>query len=110
MELGGGFWLAFIAGAIGLAIAGFCSSSCSRRLDALGLPRRVPLLRGVLILFGWIYDKRDKRRRESLEAEMAPVRTCAQTSDPGTSRARRGATKTGKPAGVIAGSSRLESC
>ena len=73
MELGGKFWLLFIAGAIGLALAGFAFflllEGAWARWGFLG---GCLFFAGILILCGWIYDKRDKRRRESLEAEMAP--------------------------------------
>lgn len=73
MELGGKFWLAFIAGAIGLTIAGFLFflliGNAWARWGFLG---GCLFLAAILILFGWIYDKRDKRRRESLGAEMTP--------------------------------------
>lgn len=73
MELGGKFWLTFIAGAIGLAIAGLLFflllGNAWARWGFLG---GCLFLAAILILFGWIYDKRDRRRRESLEAETAP--------------------------------------
>jgi phosphoglycerol transferase MdoB-like AlkP superfamily enzyme len=72
MELGGKFWLTFIAGAIGFAIAGFAFflllEGAWTRWGFLGM---CLFFSAILLLFGWIYDKRDKRRREALEAEMA---------------------------------------
>ena len=65
MELGGRFWLAFIAGAIGLAIAGFLFflllEGAWMRWGFLGM---CLFFSAILLLFGWIVDKRAKRRRE----------------------------------------------
>lgn len=75
MELGGKFWLAFIAGAIGVAIAGFVFflvlEGAWMRWGFLG---GFLFFAGILLLFGWLFDKRDKQRRaESLDgARMAP--------------------------------------
>ena len=75
MELGGKFWLMFIAGAIGVAIAGFAFflilEGAWARWGFLGM---CLFIAGVLLLFGWLVDKRDKRQREeSLEAaRLAP--------------------------------------
>ena len=75
MELGGKFWLTFIAGAIGVAIAGFVFflvlEGAWMRWGFLG---GCLFFAGILLLFGWLFDKREKaRREESLDAaRMTP--------------------------------------
>lgn len=70
MELGGKFWLTFIAGAIGLTIAGFVFFLVLEGAWARwGFFGGFLFLAGILLLFGVLFDKREKRRREaSLEA------------------------------------------
>jgi uncharacterized membrane protein YfcA len=75
MELGGKFWLLLIGGAIAAGIAGIVLflllEGAWARWGFLGM---CLFFAGVLLLFGWIVDKREKRRREeSLEgARLAP--------------------------------------
>lgn len=71
MELGGRFWLLFIAGAIGCAIAGFAFflllEGAWTRWGFLGMSL---FFAAILLLFGWIYDRRDKRKRAELTEAM----------------------------------------
>jgi uncharacterized membrane protein YfcA len=75
MELGGKFWLLLIGGAIAAGIAGIVlflvMEAAWMRWGFLGM---CLFFAGILLLSGWIYDKREKRRREeSLEpARLAP--------------------------------------
>ena len=75
MELGGKFWLMFIAGAIAAAIAGFVFflvlEGAWVRWGFLGM---CLFFAAILLLFGWLYDRRAKRRRdEALDmARTAP--------------------------------------
>jgi membrane protein implicated in regulation of membrane protease activity len=65
--LGGKFWLTFIGGAIACTIAGvllfLLIGSAWARWGFLGM---FLLLSAILLAFGWIVDRRDKSRRESL--------------------------------------------
>ena len=71
MELGGKFWLMFIAGAVGVAIAGFAFflilEGAWARWGFLGM---CLFFSAILLLFGWIFDRREKRKREELQEAM----------------------------------------
>jgi hypothetical protein len=74
MELGGKFWLGFVAAAVGAAIVGIIfflvMEAAWMRWGFLGM---CLFFSAVLILFGWLYDRRDKRRREEAMEAMSSV-------------------------------------
>ncbi len=71
MELGGKFWLAFVGGAIACAIGGvilfLVLEEAALRWGFLGM---FLFLTAALLAFGWIFDRREKRKRQELAEEM----------------------------------------
>ena len=68
MELGGKFWLAFIGGAIAFAFAGvllfLLFDAAWARWGFLGT---FLILAAGMLLFGWIFDRRQAKRRASYD-------------------------------------------
>jgi membrane protein implicated in regulation of membrane protease activity len=70
MELGGKFWLMLIGGAIAAGIAGIVfflvMEAAWMRWGFLG---GFLFFAAILLLFGWLFDRRERQRREeSLDA------------------------------------------
>ena len=74
MELGGKFWLAAIGGAIAFGIAGLLLflviDAAWARWGFLGMFLFLSLL---MLLFGWIFDRRQAKRRASYEDALEEV-------------------------------------
>jgi membrane protein implicated in regulation of membrane protease activity len=67
MDLGGGFWLKFIGAAIGCAIAAVLVLLLVGAAWARwGFFVMFLLLGAVLLGIGWIFDRRERKRRDSL--------------------------------------------
>ena len=69
MELGGKFWLLFIGGAIACVFAGLLLflviGSAWARWGFLGM---FIALSAVLLAIGWIFDRKEKRRYDTLSS------------------------------------------
>jgi membrane protein implicated in regulation of membrane protease activity len=66
--LGARFWLAIIGGAIGCAIAAIIVLVfLGRAWERWGFFGMFLLLSAILLGFGWIVDRREKKRREGLD-------------------------------------------
>ena len=67
MELGGKFWLLFIGGAIACVVAGLVLflviGSAWARWGFLGM---FIALSAIMLAIGWVFDRREKRRYDSL--------------------------------------------
>ena len=67
MELGGRFWLGVLAISIGVAVAAYLIFALiGRAWYAWGLFGALLFIGAVLICIGWIFDRRDARRRADL--------------------------------------------
>jgi hypothetical protein len=66
VELGARFWLGVLALAIGIAIAAYLIFALiGRAWYAWGLFGMLLFVGAILVGVGWLYDRRDARRRSS---------------------------------------------
>jgi hypothetical protein len=69
MELGGRFWLWVIGIALAVGIGGFLVFALiGWAWYSWGLFGMFLLFGGIAVVFGWIYDKREARRRDEYAA------------------------------------------
>jgi bacteriorhodopsin len=69
MKLGGKFWIVLIASVVGVVVAGaIVVALFGWAWYELGFLGAFLILSGILLAFGWGYDRREQNRRKRLAA------------------------------------------